>query len=61
MTDPGPDEKAHYTTLTIDEYNNLAATIRHLRKRIQKARELLEVGNVGEALNILKFEYDTLG
>ncbi len=53
MTAPGP-----YTTITVDEFNRLAATVRHLRKRLQKVRELLEAGAVGEALQIVKFEDD---
>ncbi len=55
-----PIAQGPYTTITVEEYNHMTATLRHLRKRLQKARELLEVGNVGEALNIVKHEYDTM-
>ena len=54
MTD-GP-----YTTITVAEYAKLSAVINHLRKRLQKVRELLEAGAVGEALQIVKFEDDNL-
>lgn len=53
MTEPGP-----YTTITVDEYGRMKAVILHLRKRVQKARELLESGAAAEALNLLKFEED---
>lgn len=53
MTEPGP-----YTTITVAEFSRLAATIRHLRHRIQKAREHLEKNEIKETLAILKFEGD---
>jgi hypothetical protein len=56
MPDQGP-----YTTITVDEFSRLAATINHLRRQVQKAREHLEKSEVKEALNILRFEDDHLG
>jgi hypothetical protein len=50
-----------YTTLTVAEYNRIAATIRHLRRQLQNARQMLEIGSVEEALEILKFEDENLG
>lgn len=55
MASSGP-----YTTITVEEFNRLAATVIHMRKRLQKVRELLETGNVVEALQIVKFEDDHL-
>lgn len=55
MAEPGP-----YTTITVTEFNRLSATLIHLRKRIQKVRELLELGKTVEALQIVKFEDDEL-
>lgn len=48
-----------YTTITVDEYNRLAATIGILRRRIQRARELLESKCVEEALAELMSEADS--
>jgi len=53
MTETGP-----YTTITVEEYSRLSAVILHLRRKVQKARELLETGNTPAALEILKFEDD---
>lgn len=53
MATPGP-----YTTIAVEEYNLLAATIRHLRRRVQSAREMLEKNDTAGALAILKFEDD---
>jgi len=50
MTD-GP-----YTTLTVEAYNRLVITIKFLRSRIQKARELMETGAIVDALEVLKRE-----
>ena len=49
-----------YTTITVAEYARMSAVIGHLRKRLQKVRELLEAGSAGEALKIVKFEDDHL-
>lgn len=43
-----------YTTITVDEYNHLTATMRLLRKQIQTVRELLEKGLTEKALEILR-------
>ena len=48
-----------YTTITVTEYNRLAAIVRHLRRQVQNARICLEQGNTQDALNILKFEDET--
>jgi hypothetical protein len=48
-----------YTTITVASFNHLEATIRHLRKQIQSAREFLEKGLVVDALMILKSDDDT--
>lgn len=45
---------AHYTTLTVEEYNNLQNTIIKLRWVVQKAREALEARDLEKALNLLK-------
>jgi hypothetical protein len=50
---PGP-----YTTITVDEYNRIAATIKVLRLRIQKAREALERKEPDMALLLLKIDSD---
>ncbi len=47
-----------YTTITVEEFNRMSATLLHLRKRIQQVRELLEIGKVEDALAIVKFEGD---
>lgn len=47
-----------FTTITVQSYNHLVATLNHLRKRIQTARECLEKGSTEEAIKILKFEED---
>jgi len=47
-----------YMSITVGEYGRLEATIKVLRSRIQKARELLEQGNMGMALQVLKIEAD---
>lgn len=52
------DSTGPYTTITVSEYSKLSATINHLRKRIQKAREHLEKNQPKDALQILKFEDD---
>jgi hypothetical protein len=45
-----------YTTITVDEYNHLAATMKALRKQLQEVRELLERGLTEKALEILRAE-----
>lgn len=45
-----------YTTITVDEYNHLAATLKALRKQLQTVRELLEKGLRKQALEILRKE-----
>jgi hypothetical protein len=55
VTEPGP-----YTTITVAEFNHMAAIMRHLRRQVQNARVCLEKGNAKDALAILKFEDDTL-
>jgi len=45
-----------YTTITVEEYSRMAAVIRHLRKKVQKARQHLEKGETQPALQILAFE-----
>lgn len=45
-----------YTTITVEEFNRLGATMNRLRYQIQKARELLESGFHATALEILKLE-----
>ena len=47
-----------YTTITVREYNRKEAIMRHLRRRLTTVRELLEKGDVADALAILKFEDD---
>ncbi len=47
-----------YTTIKVSDYSHITATLLHLRKRIQKARECLERDATDEALQILKFEDD---
>ncbi len=54
MTD-GP-----YTTITVTEYTYMKTVMDNLRRRIQKARECLEKGAAGEALQVLKFEGDSI-
>ena len=49
-----------YTTITVGEYGRLESTITVLRKRVQKARELLEQGHTQLALQVLKIEADDL-
>lgn len=56
MSESGP-----YTTITVAEYNRISAVLIHLRKKVQKARELLEAGATAEALQLLKFEDESLG
>ena len=48
MSEDGP-----YTTLTVAEYNKMASVITQLRGVKQKARELLELGKVEEAKDLL--------
>lgn len=47
-----------YTTITVAEFSRMTAIISHLRKRMQKVRELLENGDTKGALDIAKFEED---
>lgn len=47
------DSTEHYTTLTVAEYNKMAAVITHLRWKLQKAREFLEQGRNEEAKMLL--------
>lgn len=53
--EPGP-----YTTITVAEFNHLAAVTRHLRRQVQNARVCLESGDAPGALAILKFEDESL-
>lgn len=43
-----------YTTITVDEYTHLANVVLALREKVQKARELLEKDEKGEALELLR-------
>jgi hypothetical protein len=52
MTD-GP-----YTTLTVEAYNNLVATIQKLRSQVQDARILLERKDLDGALSLLRVDVD---
>ncbi len=48
------EPKPHYTTITIEEYQHMKNVILQLRWTNQKARELIESNQTGEALNILR-------
>ena len=43
-----------YTTITVDDYNYLTATLKELRTQLQKVRVLLENGHPEKALEILR-------
>lgn len=53
-------EAEHYTTITVTEYIHLKAVIVTLRSKVQRARELLEINHVQDALDLLKKEEDEL-
>lgn len=53
-------EEEHYTTITVNEYIHLKSVIILLRAKVQKARELLEINHIQDALDLLKKEEDEL-
>jgi transcription elongation factor Elf1 len=47
-----------YTTLTVDAYNTLVATIQRLRSQVQEARMLIERKDLDGALALLRVDVD---